>query len=116
MAQGQLASDVRGQLTSDIDVAAVVDDLPIGRFHVILLIACALLALSDGYDIAVIGFAAPSLVREWKIANLAELTPVFSAGLFGVLFGAPLFDSLVIASGENPRLLLARCSTAYSAF
>jgi MFS transporter, AAHS family, 4-hydroxybenzoate transporter len=76
---------------SAVDIAAVIDDLPVKRFHIGLLIGCALLAFSDGYDIAVIGFAGPSLVREWHIANLASLAPVFSAGLFGVLIGAPIF-------------------------
>jgi MFS transporter, AAHS family, 4-hydroxybenzoate transporter len=97
----------RGQSTSNIDVAAIVDDLPIGRFHVILLISCALLALSDGYDIAVIGFAGPSLVREWKIANLAALAPVFSAGLFGVLVGAPLFGFFGDRLGRKTALIVS---------
>ena len=92
---------------TDIDVAAVVDDLPIGRFHIVLLIACALLALSDGYDIAVIGFAGPSLVREWKIANLGALAPVFSAGLFGVLIGAPLFGFFGDRMGRKPALIVS---------
>jgi MFS transporter, AAHS family, 4-hydroxybenzoate transporter len=107
MAQGQLTSDIQKRLPSDIDVGAVIDNLPIGRFHVILLIACALLALSDGYDIAVIGFAGPSLVREWKIANLAALAPVFSAGLFGVLFGAPLFGYFGDRFGRKAALILS---------
>jgi AAHS family 4-hydroxybenzoate transporter-like MFS transporter len=92
---------------TDIDVAAIIDDLPIGRFHIVLLVACALLALSDGYDIAVIGFAGPSLVREWKIANLAALAPVFSAGLFGVLIGAPLFGFFGDRLGRKPALIVS---------
>jgi AAHS family 4-hydroxybenzoate transporter-like MFS transporter len=95
------------QPVSAIDIAAVIDDLPIGRFHIVLLMCCALLALSDGYDIAVIGVAGPSLVREWKIANLASLAPAFSAGLFGVLVGAPLFGYFGDRVGRKIALIVS---------
>jgi AAHS family 4-hydroxybenzoate transporter-like MFS transporter len=88
-----------------IDVATAIDNLPIGRFHVKLLAWCCVLVLTDGYDISVIGFAGPSLVREWHIANIAVLAPAFSAGLVGLLFGAPLFGYLGDRFGRKTTLI-----------
>jgi AAHS family 4-hydroxybenzoate transporter-like MFS transporter len=92
---------------SPVDVAGLIDDLPLKWFHVVLLIGCTLMALSDGYDIAVVGSAGPSLVREWKIANLALLAPVFSAGLFGVLIGAPIFGFVGDRFGRKNALFVS---------
>ena len=92
---------------TDIDVTAVVDDLPIGRFHIVLLIACALLALSDGYSVA-----SPSpkdspvlpWCAEWKIANLGTLAPVFGAADFSAFSsGHRCLDFLAIVWAESPR-------------
>src|SRR5262249_27256334 len=49
------------------------------------------IVLFDGYDISAISFAAPELIRTWGISNRAALGPVFSASLFGILIGSPLF-------------------------
>jgi AAHS family 4-hydroxybenzoate transporter-like MFS transporter len=95
----------RAPETAIVDVAAIIDNLAIGRFHVMVLAFCALLALTDGYDIAVIGFAGPSLVRDWKITNLAALAPIFSAGLIGVLVGAPMFGYFGDRFGRKVALI-----------
>ena len=42
----------------------------------------------DGYDIAILSFVAPVVVREWGLASLAPLGIVFSAGLAGMAIGS----------------------------
>ena len=95
----------RASTSASLDVASIVDQLPIGAFHLILLACCTLLALTDGYDIAVIGVAGQLLVKEWHITNLAELGPVFSAGLLGGVIGPPLFGALSDRYGRKTVLL-----------
>lgn len=74
-----------------IDVARLIDERPVTRFNVALVVFSFLIVLSDGYDITAIAFAAPELLKEWQISNRAALGPVFSASLVGILIGSPLF-------------------------
>jgi MFS transporter, AAHS family, 4-hydroxybenzoate transporter len=88
-----------------VDDDSIIDALPVNRFHVKLVAWCFLIALTDGYDVAVIGFTGPSLVREWHISNLTDLTPIFSAGLFGLLFGPLMFGQLGDRFGRKNVLI-----------
>jgi AAHS family 4-hydroxybenzoate transporter-like MFS transporter len=91
--------------TATVDVASIFDDVPISSFHILLVTCCILIALADGYDIAVIGVAAPSLVREWKIANLGALVPVFTAGVIGGVVGPLILGMLSDRFGRKTVLL-----------
>jgi AAHS family 4-hydroxybenzoate transporter-like MFS transporter len=74
-----------------VDVSRLIDERRINAFNIKLVLFSFLLVLLDGYDITAAAFAAPFLVKEWGITNMAALGPVFSASLLGVLFGSPLF-------------------------
>lgn len=58
---------------------------------------CFALVLLDGFDTGAIGYVAPSLLTEWRVARPA-LAPVLSAALFGLaagaLFAGPLADRI----------------------
>jgi AAHS family 4-hydroxybenzoate transporter-like MFS transporter len=77
-----------------VDVSRLIDERRINAFNIKLVLYSFLLVLMDGYDITSAAFAAPFLVKEWGIANMAALGPVFSASLLGVLFGSPFFGYL----------------------
>ncbi len=72
-----------------VDVAAVVDEAPLGRFHLRVIGLCALLLFLEGFDLQAIAFAAPAIVRafDWQDAALG---PLFSAGQAGMALGALL--------------------------
>jgi AAHS family 4-hydroxybenzoate transporter-like MFS transporter len=71
--------------------ALEVDGAPGWRVGAAWVVLLALLALiTEGYDLQVMSFAAPSLIRAWH-APRAAFGAVFSASLVGILFGAPLF-------------------------
>lgn len=74
-----------------IDITRIIDEQKIALFNVQLIFVSFLLCLVDGYDFAAISFAAPGIVKAWAITNHAALGPVFSASLFGILIGSPLF-------------------------
>lgn len=88
------------------------DDLLDGRkvgFPVIVFLAVATLALvSDGFDLAAIGYVGPELIKQWHVAP-AELVPVFSAGIFGLLAGAPLFGFVGDRFGRKTAILTGLC-------
>lgn len=77
-----------------INVAQLIDERRMTAFNIGLVVFSFLILISDGFDIAAIAFAVPHLLREWQITDRSALGPVFSASLFGILFGSPLFGYL----------------------
>ena len=90
---------------TDVDVSEIVDAQRLRAFNVKLLAWSFLLLLTDGYDFAAAGFAAPSLIKAWNIQNLAVLGPVFSASLLGIALGAPLLGYLADRIGRKTVLV-----------
>ncbi len=76
-----------------IDVEALIDDQKFGALALRVLVLVFLAQVADGYDVQVMSFAAPSLLKAWH-GSRAAFAPVFSASLFGILVGAPLFGWL----------------------
>jgi len=75
----------------EFDVSRFIDERRLNRFNASLVIWSFFIVLFDGYDITAISFAAPELIKTWGITNRAELGPIFSSSLFGILIGSPLF-------------------------
>jgi AAHS family 4-hydroxybenzoate transporter-like MFS transporter len=73
-----------------IDVEALIDDQKFGALALRVLLLVFLAQVADGYDVQVMSFAAPSLLKAWH-GSRAAFAPVFSASLFGILVGAPVF-------------------------
>lgn len=77
------------------------------------------IAFFDGYDTAVIGYIAPSLLQEWGIEKGA-LAPVLSAALLGLAIGAMIFGPIADRFGRKRVLILSvmifSVGTAVSAF
>lgn len=76
-----------------IDVAAVIDNAPFGRYQWRIFILLFTVIVLDGYDTQAIAFVAPAISAQWKLAP-AAFGPIFSAGLFGTVVGAVLFGML----------------------
>ena len=89
-----------------IDVTELVDHTPFGELQRRTFVLCLLCMLMDGFDIQALGFTAPSIVREWGVAN-AVLGPVFAAANFGVLIGALFFSMLADRIGRRPVIIVA---------
>jgi AAHS family 4-hydroxybenzoate transporter-like MFS transporter len=69
--------------------------------------ALLLALVSEGYDLQAANFAAPALVKSLGIAK-ADIGPLLSASLLGVLFGAALIGSLGDRLGRK-RLIIGGC-------
>ncbi len=80
-----------------VDVQDFLNEHPFSPFQWLVFALCFCIVLMDGFDTAAIGYIAPSLGAEWGVER-AALTPVLSAALFGLAFGAlaagPLADRL----------------------
>jgi AAHS family 4-hydroxybenzoate transporter-like MFS transporter len=89
-----------------INIADAVDDSRIGPFHIGMFVLCAACLIMDGFDVQVMGFVGPEIIRE------LSLTPqqygwVTMAGLIGILVGAFLFSVMGDRIGRRPILIAA---------
>ena len=90
-----------------IDVSQIVENRKFDSFNVKIIFMSFFVTLFDGYDLTVAGYAAPSLIKAWGISNFAAFGPVFSASLFGVLFGAPIYGYIGDRFGRNRAIVLS---------
>ncbi len=73
--------------TSNIDVAARIDQAPLGPLYYKVVGLCCMIALIEGFDLQVIAFTAPLISAEWGISASA-LSSVFALGLVGMMVGS----------------------------
>jgi AAHS family 4-hydroxybenzoate transporter-like MFS transporter len=91
-------------MTTRIDVAALIDGQKLGRYQLAVFALCVCFLFLDGFDAQMIGFVAPSLVREWKLNRIA-LGPIFTTGTLGFSLGAMLFGMLADRFGRRASSL-----------
>lgn len=72
----------------------------------------ALAVIFDGFDIQILGFAIPSIMREWHVARGA-FAPVLALGLVGMAVGSPLAGFCGDRWGR--RTALIGCVTLFGA-
>lgn len=79
--------------TQRLDVRELINGNPLSRFQkLVVFLGFCVIAL-DGFDIAIMGFIAPTLKHEWGVTNY-ELGFVISAALIGLALGALLSGPL----------------------
>src|SRR5258708_1711372 len=65
---------------------------------------CAIVLFLEGYDLAAIGYAVPSLVDAWKVAP-AAFTPVLTAANIGLMAGSLAAGFPGDRAGRKPVLI-----------
>lgn len=78
-----------GRMSQTIDVAALLDGSSWSTYQKLLTVLAAVAVIFDGFDIQILGFAIPSLIREWHVAR-TDFGPVLAVGLAGMAVGGPL--------------------------
>ncbi|MDB5959958.1 MAG: 4-hydroxybenzoate transporter [Massilia sp.] len=106
---------------SMINIEQIIDDSKLGFSQILIIALCGVCLVMDGFDVQAMGYVAPSLIREWGVAK-EMLSPVFGAGLFGMLVGSLTFSALADKIGRRPVLIgatlffaLCMLITAYAA-
>jgi len=93
-----------------LDVAALLDRSSWSTYQKLLTVLAALAVIFDGFDIQILGFAIPSLIREWHVAR-GDFGPVLAIGLAGMAVGAPLAGYCGDRFGR--RMALIGCVVAF---
>lgn len=87
-----------------INVTEIIDRAPFTPLHWRVFGLCMACLVMDGFDVQALGYAAPSITREWNAPN-AVLGPVFAAANFGVLLGALFCSMLADRIGRRPVII-----------
>jgi MFS transporter, AAHS family, 4-hydroxybenzoate transporter len=87
-----------------VEIDRFIDKIKVGRFMVGVWLLCAAVLCLDGYDLTVISFMAPELVKEFGFEESA-LGFVFSASLVGVAVGGPFGGWIGDRYGRRPTII-----------
>jgi MFS transporter, AAHS family, 4-hydroxybenzoate transporter len=93
--------------SDQINVGTVIETQPPGGWYsMLILAACAAAMVVEGYDVQVVAYAAPAIIREWQI-DKALFGPVFGAALFGYFLGATLLSGISDKFGRKRVIVIA---------
>ncbi|MFM0616077.1 MFS transporter [Paraburkholderia nemoris] len=96
-----------------LNIHNLTGEAKLNRFHGLVLLWCFLILVLDGYDLAVVGAALPSIMKEMGV-NAAKAGFMASSALFGMMFGAIFFGTLADKFGR-PKMM-AICVAIFSIF
>ena len=77
-----------GSLNTVVEIGTLLDRGRWTPYQKLLTGLAALAVIFDGFDIQILGFAIPSLIKEWGVAR-AAFGPVLAVGLAGMAAGSP---------------------------
>ncbi|NDZ18951.1 MFS transporter [Variovorax sp. WS11] len=96
-----------------IDVHRLADEARFNGFHTRVLFWGLLILIFDGYDLAVVGAALPSIMKDMGV-SAGSAGFMASSALFGMMFGAIVFGTLADKIGRI--LTVSICVALFSAF
>jgi AAHS family 4-hydroxybenzoate transporter-like MFS transporter len=94
---------------SSYTVTEIVEGAGIGRPVLKIIALCFLLMVCDSYDVSALSYAAPSLIKAWRLSS-ASMGLLFSAGMFGLLVGSVVFGRLGDRVGRKRAMMLGALS------
>ena len=90
----------------EVSPKTLIDQRPISRLQYATIVVCFLMNMLDGMDVMVISYAAPGIAKAWSVSPEA-LGIVFSAGLFGMTFGALFLAPYADHVGRKSMILVS---------
>src|SRR5215212_3979570 len=103
-----------------VDIGHILDDGPWTTMQKLVVILAALSIVADGFDGQLIGFAIPSIIKEWGITR-GDFAPVVASGLIGMGIGsacaglfADHFGRRMAVIGSVLVFSLATCAIGFS--
>jgi AAHS family 4-hydroxybenzoate transporter-like MFS transporter len=70
-----------------IAISELLDHGPWPRFAKLVTLLCALAIIFDGFDISIVGFAIPSILKDWHLPR-GSFAPLLVIGLVGMTVGS----------------------------
>src|SRR3954464_7585106 len=95
------------------DVHKLADESRFNRFHALVLFWGVLILILDGYDLAVVGAALPSIMKDMGVDS-TQAGFMASSALFGMMFGAIFLGTLADKIGRP--LMISICVALFSVF
>lgn len=92
--------------TQRLDIRAHINERKMSGYQWLLLVLCFLIVATDGIDVAIMGFLAPDITREWGISK-AAFGLVMSAAPLGLAVGALMVGPLSDRFGRKKLLLVS---------
>lgn len=89
-----------------LDVRAHINGRKMSGYQWLLLFLCFLIVATDGMDVAIMGFLAPDITKEWGISR-AAFGVVMSAAPIGLAIGAILVGPLSDRFGRKKLLMVS---------
>ncbi|MBN3809949.1 MFS transporter [Paraburkholderia sp. Ac-20347] len=89
-----------------VDIGGVLDDGPFSTMQKIAVFMVATAIVMDGFDGQLIGFAIPSLIKEWGITRGA-FAPAVAAGLLGMAVGSVCAGLLADRFGRRMAVIVS---------
>lgn len=93
-----------------VDLGKAIEAQSGGGFSRLILFLCCAAMVIEGYDVQVLAYAAPAIIRDWNIER-AYFGPVFGAALFGYMLGATLLTSVSDQIGRKKVIVLGNNSS-----
>jgi MFS transporter, AAHS family, 4-hydroxybenzoate transporter len=88
-----------------LEAGRLIEEQKFGWFQARLMFWICAFMLIEGYDMQVVGYAAPAIIRDWH-SDKAAFGGVFGAGLAGFMLGATLLGNLGDRFGRK-RMIVA---------
>jgi AAHS family 4-hydroxybenzoate transporter-like MFS transporter len=89
-----------------VEIAEILNKNKISRFQTGLFVLSGVCLMMAGFDVQVLGYLAPAIIKDWQLAP-AQMGPVLSAVLFGILIGSFLCSTIADRIGRRPVLVAA---------
>ena len=96
-----------------IDIHQLADEARFNGFHLKVLLWCAAIIIFDGYDLAVVGIALPSIMKEMGV-DPTQAGFMVSSALFGMMFGAIFLGTIADRIGRRWAIVI--CVALFSVF
>jgi AAHS family 4-hydroxybenzoate transporter-like MFS transporter len=94
-----------GRPASTINIGELLENSQIGPLQIRVFLLCMICLIMDGFDVQAMGYTAPAVLAEWKVAAGGQMGRVFAAANVGVLIGSLLFSMLADKIGRRPVLI-----------
>lgn len=99
-----------------MDVSELIEGQKRGLYQISIMALLGAIMFFDGYDMQVLGYAAPALLKAWRVPQ-AEFGLAFAAGMIGFMLGATMLGQLGDSLGRKRMivggaLLFGTCTAA----